>query len=348
MPRSAESSSRSGRWSRWLAPLLLLAAAGCAEHYPQTTLLPKGDFARMVDHLMRTTVWWAIGVFVLVEGALVVAMIRFREKPGAPEPPQTHGNTVLEIVWTIIPAAILAFIAVPTVRTIFRTSELPGGNSVQVDAIGHQWWFEFRYPMGKDTVVTADEMHVPLGRTVDLRLTTVDVIHSFWVPQFAGKRDMIPGHINHFWFKADTVGVYPSQCAEFCGEEHGRMGFRIVVDDSATFAKWEAAQLAPFAGDTTDSLFKVGKGLFITAGCIGCHAMAGQPTEHMMTMMGPNLSHVGSRGTIVAGRFVNSDSTMSLWLRNPQAQKPGALMKLPRALTEPEIAALVHYVRAHR
>lgn len=348
MLRSIRTLSGARRRILALTPLLLAALAGCAEHYPQTTLLPRGDFAQMVDHLFFTTVWWAAGVFIVVEGALVYAMFKFREKPGDALPEQVHGNTVLEILWTIVPAAILAVIAVPTVKTIFRTSELPGGNSVQVDAIGHQWWFEFRYPMGKDTVVTADEMHVPLGRTVDLRLTTVDVIHSFWVPQFAGKRDMIPGHINHFWFKADTVGTYPSQCAEFCGEEHGRMGFRIVVEDSATFARWEAAQLAPFAGDTTDSLFRVGKGLFLTGGCIGCHAMAGQVTEHMMTMMGPNLSHVGSRGTIVAGMLENSDSNVAKWLRNPQAEKPGALMKLPRPLTEAEITALVHYVRAHR
>lgn len=126
------------------------------------------------------------------------------------------------------------------------------------------------------------------------------------------------------------------------------MGFRIVVDDSAAFAKWQQAQLAPFAGDTTDSLYKVGKGLFVTTGCLGCHAMAGQPTEHLTALVGPNLSHVGSRGTIVAGLFENSDSTMSVWLRDPQAAKPGALMKLPRKLTEPEITALVHYVRAHR
>ncbi len=348
MPRSTSLPARALVWARSLAPLALLAAAGCAEHYPQTTLLPKGDFAMMVDHLLRTTVWWALGVFILVEGALVVAMIKFREKPGDPEPKQIHGNTLLEIAWTIIPAAILAIIAVPTVKTIFKTSELPGGNSVEVQVIGHQWWFEFRYPMGKDTVVTADEMHVPLGRTVDLRLTSADVIHSFWVPQFAGKRDMIPTHINHFWFKADTVGTYPAQCAEFCGTEHARMAFKIVVEDSATFARWELAQLAPFAGDTTDTLFAQGKKLFLTAGCVGCHAMAGQVTEKMTAMIGPNLSHVGSRSTIVAAMMENNDTDLAHWLRNPQAVKPDALMKLPRPLTEVEIAALVHYVRAHK
>jgi cytochrome c oxidase subunit 2 len=159
---------------------------------------------------------------------------------------------------------------------------------------------------------------------------------------------MIPTHTNHFWFKADTTGTYPAQCAEFCGTEHGRMGFRIVVDDSATFAAWQAAQLAPFAGDTTDSLFKLGKQTFITGGCVGCHAMAGQPTEHMTTMLGPNLSHVGSRGTIVAGMLENTDANLARWLHDPQAVKPGALMKLPRQLTDAEVTALVHYLRAHK
>ncbi|MGH7703695.1 MAG: cytochrome c oxidase subunit II transmembrane domain-containing protein, partial [Gemmatimonadales bacterium] len=132
---------------RALAPILVaLAAAGCAENYPQTTLLPRGDFARLADHLFMTTVWWALVVFILVEGALVFAIFRFRARPGAPEPEQTHGNTSLEIAWTVIPAFILSMIAVPTVRTIFKTAEQPGADALQIEVIGHQWWWEFRYP----------------------------------------------------------------------------------------------------------------------------------------------------------------------------------------------------------
>ena len=178
------------RASRWApaAALAALALVGCAENYPQTTLLPRGDFARLAGDLFMTTVWWALLVFVVVEGALLFAIWRFRAQPGAPEPEQTHGNTAVEIVWTVIPAFILAMIAVPTVRTIFKTSEKPVGEALQIEVIGHQWWWEFRYP--SLNIVTAGELHVPVGRTVSLDMTTADVVHSFWVPQFAGKRDV--------------------------------------------------------------------------------------------------------------------------------------------------------------
>src|SRR5512139_979022 len=168
----------------WL-PLLAVAAlaaacGGTTSQYPQSTLIPQGDFAAMVDEVFFTTVKWAVLVFVLVEGALLFAIWKFRGKAGDAEPEQTHGNTTVEIVWTVIPAAILAFIAVPTVRTIFRTAELPEG-ALEVEVIGHQWWWEFRYP--EQQIVTASDLHVPAGRTVLLKIRTADVLHSFWVPQ---------------------------------------------------------------------------------------------------------------------------------------------------------------------
>jgi cytochrome c oxidase subunit II len=334
-----------------LPALLLVALASCtgdSATYPQSTLIPKGDFAEMVDKLFMTTFWWALGVFILVEGVLIYAIWKFRGKPGDAEPTQTHGNTTLEIVWTIIPAAILAFIAVPTVRTIWRTSEDPGRGALVVEVIGHQWWFEFRYP--EYGIITANELRVPTGRKVDLRLTTKDVIHSFWVPQFAGKRDMIARHTNHFWFTAADTGVYSGQCAEFCGTQHGRMGFHVVSSDSADFGAWVWQQQHPVA-DTTfakDSLYQAGKTAFMAAGCIGCHAMAGQPTANLADMVGPNLSHVGARHHLVAGMLTNTEAELARWLRDPNAVKEGSLMKLPRPLTEGEITALVHYLRSHR
>ncbi|MEO6068858.1 MAG: cytochrome c oxidase subunit II [Gemmatimonadales bacterium] len=334
-----------------LPVLLLLAFAACtgdSATYPQSTLIPKGDFAEMVDQLFMTTVWWALAVFILVEGVLVFAIWKFRGRPEDAEPAQIHGNTTLEIVWTIIPAAILAFIAVPTVRTIWRTSEVPGRDALVVEVIGHQWWFEFRYP--EYGIVTANELRVPLGRTVDLRLTTKDVIHSFWVPQFAGKRDMIARHTNHFWFSAADTGVYSGQCAEFCGLQHARMGFHVVSSDSAGFVAWVAGQkgASPDSAMAGDSVYQAGKSAFLAAGCIGCHAMAGQPTERLVDLQGPNLSHVGSRHHLVAGMLKNTDEELARWLRDPNAVKEGSLMKLPRPLTEGEITALVHYLRAHR
>jgi cytochrome c oxidase subunit 2 len=223
------------------APLCALLAAtltACADPaFTQNTLNPRGDFARMVDHVFRTTVWWAALVFVLVEGALLYAIFRFRGRPDDPEPKQIHGNTTVEIAWTIIPALILAMIAVPTVRAIFRSYDLPNGPGVtQVEVIGHQWWWEFRYP--KEGVVTAGELHVPVNKPIALRMTTQDVLHAFWVPQFAGKRDVFPNRNNVLWFTAEVTGNFSGQCAEFCGIEHGRMGYRLVVESQEDFDKY--------------------------------------------------------------------------------------------------------------
>jgi cytochrome c oxidase subunit 2 len=352
-----------------LAPAVgLLLLLGCAENYPQTTLNPRGDFARMVDHLFRTTVWWATVVFVLVEGALVIAIFKFRGRPDDPEPRQVHGNTAVEIVWTIIPSLILVAIALPTIRTIFKTSDYARGDVVEIEVVGHQWWWEFRY--SKLGVVTANEMHVPVGKTVNLRMTTVDVIHSFWVPQFAGKRDVFPGKHNPLWFKAEVTGTFSGQCAEFCGEQHARMGFRVISETPEQFAAWlehqrvgsplvdngrvtpdttlpadSAARAAKLAAD---SVRKAGEALFLAGGCIGCHAMAGTPTAGVIQMKGPNLSHVGSRGTIVAGLLENTDQNIRRWLSNPDSVKKGTLMVLPRKLTDQEIATLVAYLRSHQ
>ena len=361
----------SGRFRRLAkrasAPGLLLLFA-CAENYPQTTLNPRGDFARLVDHLFRTTVGWAVLVFVLVEGALLLVLFKFRGRPDDPEPRQTHGNTVLEVVWTVIPAFILVIIAVPTVETIFKTSDYANGDVVQIEVLGHQWWWEFRYPaLG---VVTADEMHVPVGRTVNLRMTTVDVIHSFWVPQFAAKRDVFPGRHNPLWFKAEVTGTFSGQCAEFCGEQHARMGFRVISETPEQFAAWVERQrpgsplvnggrverdtalpaepAARAARLAADSVEQAGRAVFLAGGCIGCHAMVGTPTAGVSRMKGPNLSHVGSRSRIVAELLENSEANLRKWLGNPDSVKKGTLMVLPRRLTEPEIAALVAYLRAHQ
>src|SRR4051812_48602493 len=231
------------RTAAWRSPLitalclLTIGLIGCSpEHYPQTTLLPRGDFARIADHLLDTTVKWALLVFVLVEGVLIYAIFRFRGKPEDPEPHQTHGNTTVEIVWTVIPALILAAIAVPTVRAIFQTNATPGKDALTIEVIGHQWWWEFRYP--EYNLVTANELHVPVGRTVSLRMGSGDVIHSFWVPQFAGKRDVFPNRETRIWFKAEATGNFPGQCGEFCGIQHGKMAFRVVSMTPEDFNGW--------------------------------------------------------------------------------------------------------------
>jgi cytochrome c oxidase subunit 2 len=346
-------------WRAWLARAamtsLVLVVAGCAIKYPQTTLHPRSDITRLIDSLFRTTFWWAVAVFILVEGALLWAMYRFRAKPNDPEPEQNHGNTTLEIVWTIIPAVILAFIAVPTVRTIFKTS-LPAVNpQVEVEVIGHQWWWEYRYP--KLGVVTANELVVPVGKMINLRMWSADVLHSWWSPQLAAKRDVFPifpktrnKKVNPLWFTADSVGDYTGQCAELCGIQHGRMGLRVLVKSEADFQQWVAGQrvgsptvnagkveAAVDSAWKADTIYTKGLAAFSAGGCLTCHAMAGTPLASALTLRGPNLSHLGSRTTIGANMFENTPTNLAAWLRDPQGP-----------LTEAEISALVAYLRLHQ
>ena len=345
------------RVARWVpvlcVALAMLALAGCSpDGYPQTTLAPKADFAELLDKVFRRSFQLATIVFFLVEGVLVWALFRYRGKPGDAEPAQTHGNAMLEVVWTVIPAVILVFIAIPTIQTIFKTAEAPTDNPLVIEVTGHQWWWEFRYP--EYNLVTAGDMHVPTGRTVDLRMTTGDVVHSFWTPQLAGKRDVFPKRDNRLWFKTETPGVYPGQCAEFCGTQHARMAFQVVAQDSASFVAWRdglAAVSAPpapapapadSAAPPANPLVAQGQQLFAMKGCVGCHAVSavGAPT-----MIGPNLAGVGSRTTIASGWLANTDENLARWLHNPQAVKVGVLMP-NLGLTDDEITALVAYLRS--
>jgi cytochrome c oxidase subunit 2 len=327
-----------------LAAMLVLITACSPDRYPQTTLNPRADFARESDHILRVTLFWAAIVFVLVEGALLLAIWKFRTRPGAAEPIQTHGNTTLEIVWTIIPAFILAMIAVPTVRTIFRTATRPGPDALQVEVIGHQWWWEFRYPqLG---ITTASQLLVPMGRTVNLEMTTADVVHSFWLPQFAGKRDVFPNRFNNLWFKAEVTGDFPAQCVEFCGLQHGRMGYRIISVPPEEFDTWARNFNTPPKDFTTDAtaspLVKQGQALFTMKACAGCHSM-----YPALPLAGPNLHHVGSRSYVAAGSLKNTDENLARWIKDPQGWMQGVLMP-NLGLTDEETSALVAYLRANQ
>jgi cytochrome c oxidase subunit 2 len=233
------------------------------------------------------------------------------------------------------------------VRTIFRTATKPGPEALQVEVVGHQWWWEFRYPdLG---IVTANELHVPTGRTVNLEMTTADVIHSFWLPQFAGKRDVFPNRHNNLWFKAEVEGNYPGQCAEFCGLQHGRMAYRIVAQPPEAFDAWAANfnTPGPDYSDTTKTLdptLRRGQQLFTAKGCVGCHSLNPPATPGLI---GPNLQHVGSRSYIAAGTLKNTDENLAKWLHNPQAWKLGVLMPNLQ-LKDDEVAALVAFLRTQQ
>jgi cytochrome c oxidase subunit 2 len=373
-PRTTAARRRAG------APLLCalgLVLAGCSpERYPQTALLPLSDFARIGDHVQDQTFYWALGVFILVEGALLYSVFRFRGRPEDPEPSQIHGNTTIEIVWTLIPALILAAIAVPTVKGIFETNTTPQG-AMTIEVIGHQWWWEFRYP--EADVVTANEMFIPAGRTVELKINSGDVVHSFWPPRFAGKRDVFPGRETRLWWKADSTGLYPGQCAEYCGIQHARMAFHVRSVTPQDFEAWVAhmkakgppkpAAAAPAAGDSLrtasagakvqgapDSAkaapaaaqgaeYAAGEKLFMTKGCMGCHSV--QAVGAPKGLIGPNLANVGARSHIAAGWLPNTDENLERWIREPQTVKKGVLMP-NLGVTVEESRALRAYLRAHQ
>ena len=325
------------RSSRWLT-LAALAVMGCGGPFPQSTLAPASGYAREIDGLFGTVFKLMMLVFVVVEVLLLFTIIRHRHRPGAAAPQHTHGHTVLEIAWTIAPALILVFVAVPTIQTIFRTQAPPPADALKIQVVAHQWWWEYRYPGG---VVTANELHVPLGRTVDLEMTSADVIHSFWAPRLFGKRDVIPGHTNHIVFAADSIGEYMGQCVEFCGASHANMRLRVLVDSDTAFAAWTAAQAATPRAPAKNSVEQRGQDAFRRYGCIGCHTVTGVSTG----VIGPNLTHVGSRTTIAGGMLPSAADMLGKWIENPQGVKPGALM--PRmGVKADDMTALVAYLQS--
>jgi cytochrome c oxidase subunit 2 len=252
-----ESRPRRFRRAAVSAALAVLSFVAACQSPPNSVFHSRTEFNRDVGFLFSILIWLGTLVFIFVEAVLVYTLIRFRRREQIRHPEHVHGNTTLEILWTIIPAVILVFIAIPTVRTIFRTQAKPRANALQVEVIGHQWWWEFRYPQytsraptGKiDTVVTANELYLPLGRTVSFTLKSQDVIHSFWVPALGGKRDVVTNHTNYLWFTPDsaTETALNGFCAEYCGASHANMRFRAYVVTPDEFQGWIAHQQTPAA-----------------------------------------------------------------------------------------------------
>jgi cytochrome c oxidase subunit 2 len=301
-----------------------------------STVVPRSDFARDILHLYGIVTWVAVGVALVVGIALAWIIVRFRDRPGAPRvPAQTRGHSLLEISWTIAPALVLLAIAIPTIQVIFRTQAAPPRDALEITVRGRQWWWEFRYPSFE--VVTANELHVPAGRPVALTLQGPDVIHSFWVPQLGGKRDVVPGRLNRLIFTADTPGEYRGQCAEFCGVSHANMGMRVIVDAPDAFARWVAAQKAEPAEPA--GLAAEGKAIFAASACVGCHTIRGVSSG----ALGPDLTTFGSRHTLAAGLLPATVENVTAWLKNPPALKPAA--KMPAlGLTDDQARAVATYL----
>jgi len=322
-----------------LVSLAAVVLAGCAKVAPQTTLEPKGPIARQIDNLIDPVFIVAGVVFVLVQALVVIAVLKFRDR-GQEEPEQIHGNTALEIGWTLVPAVILLLIAVPTIKTIFDLSRpAEASDTLEVTVTGHQFWWEYLYE--DSGVLSANELVIPTGRPVELTLKSVDVIHSYWIPALAGKTDVIPGRVNRMTVVADEPGEYPGQCTEYCGASHANMRNVARALDAADFEEWLAAQQRGPATPAEGSAAAEGLEVYGNRGCAGCHTITGVSEGKV----GPNLTHFADRGTFAGSIFENNGENLTRWLTDPQAAKPGNQMVIPGVpLTPEEIEQLIAYL----
>ncbi len=328
-----------------LVALLALVLSACSGAGPQTALNPEGPIGRTIDDLWELVFIMATVVFVIVQAAIIYTIIRFRaRKDDDSEPVQVHGNTRLEILWTIIPVVILASIGYPIVKGIFDVRAIAEGSDVlQVQVTGHQWWWEFEYVDLADetgrTLVTANELFIPEDTEVNLTMTSADVIHSFWVPVLAGKRDVVPNRVSNMTLIADNPTPpdepHPGQCAEYCGLAHADMRFKVHVRTQADFDAWVTEQLTP-AAIPTEGAAAAGYEAFNT--CVACHnatVMAESGPEDIgpvrtievdgvtfTSSLAPDLTHFGGRNTFGAGTFENNAEHLAQWLANPSDLKP--------------------------
>ena len=352
-----------------LAAGLLLLLAACAPNATQDTLQPKGPYAREVYDLFVPVFWVAVGVFVVVEGAIVWIAIRFRHRKGRDRmPAQIHGNTRIEIGWTIAPALVLAGVMIPTIATLWDLAKPAPADALNVTVHGFQWWWGFEYTdpdMARSygdngPIRTADVLVIPVDRVVYLSLESSGggigepnpdhiVIHSFWIPQLAPKQDVVPNRTNHILMQAEEPGTYTGQCAEFCGLQHGRMKVRVVALSEDDWDSWVAAQKRAAVTPSDGSLAREGMDLFLgqlsggRGSCTNCHTVGGTPATGTAA---PELTHFAdpTHQCFAGCNWETSDrAALEAWLRDPNAVKLGA--KMPNYhLTDEEIEALMAYL----
>lgn len=305
---------------------------------------PVSTPARDIHSLSLFVLLITGGIFVGMSTLLVFALVKFRSRPSDTlEPPQVFGSTQIELAWTIIPVLLITVLFLGTARMIFAIQDAPPPkNALDVIVIGHQFWWEFRYP--KLGIVTANELHVPLStkeqpQPAYLKLTSADVMHSFWVPRLAGKTDVLPNRVNEMWFDPNVPGVYLGQCAQFCGPEHAKMLLRVYVDPPDKFAAWVKNQQqtqtelpegqqstasgpsANRAASLTDA--QTGQQVFEHQACVNCHTVKGTMANGRY---GPDLTHLMSRDTIGAGILPTTQENLVRWINDPNDFKPGCLM----------------------
>jgi cytochrome c oxidase subunit 2 len=270
------------------------------------------------------------GIFLVVGGLMLYAVIRFRYRPSDSErePPQIYGSNQIELSWTVIPILIVVMLFLSATRVILSTQAAPKpASALDVTVIGHQFWWEYRYP--KLGVITANELHVPISDPAKptptyLSLSSADTDHSFWVPRLAGKTDLIPNRINTMWIDPQQPGLYLGQCAQYCGTQHALMLLRVYAQSPEDFAAWIKQQQRPAAQDVSaDPAVAEGQTVFMHNACINCHAIGGTVANGRF---GPDLTHLASRDTIASGPIQNTPENLRKWIADPNSIKPGVLM----------------------
>ena len=326
-------------------------AAGAAPSASSTGLTnifaPETTPARSIFDLSMFVLAITGIIFVVVGSLLVYSIVKFRGRAAddGREPAQVYGSTQIELAWTVIPILIVVVLFIATAQVIHAVQDAPKPPSaVEVTVIGHQFWWEYRYPgLG---IVTANELHIPVSdparpRPTFLKLLSADTDHSFWIPQLGGKTDLIPNHPNSMWMDPRRPGVFLGQCAQYCGTQHAKMLLRVSVDSPEDFDAWVRAQQQPA---TQDEQVTAGRRIFETTACINCHAVSGTAANGRF---GPDLTHLMSRDTIASGAAENTTENLRLWIQEPDAIKPGSLMPAMR-LNDADLDALVRYMESLR
>ncbi len=336
-----------------LGSQILVWGCGAATAFGDTTPSPTNIFApvstpaKSIFGLSLFVLAVTGAIFLVVFTLLLYSVVKFRKRKNddGGEPPQVYGSNQVELAWTVIPVLIVMALFMATARVIANVQKIARpDNAIEVIAIGHQFWWEYRYPaLG---VVTANELHVPVSDASHptptfIKLLSVDTDHSFWVPRLAGKTDLIPNHPNSMWIDPHETGVYLGQCAQYCGTQHAKMLLRVYVQSRADFDRWvqQQRQLAVL-GDAVSQ----GQRVFETTACVNCHTVAGTVANGRF---GPDLTHLMSRDTIAAGAAKNTPENLRRWILNPDAIKPGSLMPAMQ-LSDQELDALSAYLETLR
>jgi cytochrome c oxidase subunit II len=324
-----------------------LSRAAAADPSSTNIFVPQSTPARSILHLSIFVLTITGIIFVVVFTLIVYSLVKFRDRSGNSntEPAQVYGSTQIELAWTIIPILIVVVLFMATARVLHAIQDAPmPASAVQVTVIGHQFWWEYRYPeLG---VVTANELHIPVSDPAHptptvLQLLSADTDHSFWIPQLAGKTDLVPNHPNKMWMDPEHTGTFIGQCAQYCGTQHAKMLLRVSVDTPEDFAAWVREQQRPAVADERVA---AGERVFEATSCINCHTVSGTVANGRF---GPDLTHLMSRTTIAAGAALNTPENLRLWIQNPDAIKRGSLMPAMK-LSDSDLDALVGYLETLR